>query len=87
MEDPIPKSGMSSPLSRPVSSSGWLEVGQIEDGQAEKFEEGVGGGGLAVGEVDGAGDHPPIGVGQAAVGYGAVNEPVVALADLEQNPA
>ena len=66
---------------------GMAEVGQIKDGHAEKLEEGVGGGGLAVGEVDGAGDQPPVRLRQAAVGHGAVDDAVVALAGLEQNPA
>ena len=63
------------------------EVGQIKEGHAEEFKEGVGCGGLAVGEIDRAGDQPPIRPWQAAIGHRAVDDPVVALAVLKQNPA
>ena len=45
------------------------------------------GGGLAVVELDGAGDQSPVGLGQPAVGHRAVDDAVVALAGLEQHPA
>ena len=62
------------------------QVGQVKDGHAEKLEECVGGGGLAVGQFDGAGDQLPVRLGQAAVGHGAVDDAVAALAGLQADP-
>ena len=42
---------------------------------------------LFVVQVDGVRDNPPVGVGQPAVGDGAVDDAVAALAGLEQHPA
>ena len=39
------------------------------------------------GQLDGAGDNLPVRLGQAAVGHGAVDDLVVALASLQQHPA
>ncbi len=61
------------------------QVGQIENRQPKKLEEGIGCGSVAVFEFDGVGDDLPVGPGQAAVGHGAVNEAVVILTSLEKD--
>jgi hypothetical protein len=66
---------------------GVTEVGQVKERDAEELEERVGGRGVAVGDLDGAGDQLPVWPGQAAVGHGAVDHLVAALAGLEKNPA
>ena len=65
---------------------GMAKVGEIEDGYAEKLEVGVGGGGHAVVELDGAGNDLPVRLGKVAVGHGAVDEAVVVVAGLEDDP-
>ena len=63
------------------------QVGQIEERDAEKLKDGVAGGGFAAAEFDGAREQLPVGLGQAAVGHGAVNHAVVAFAVLDEDAA
>ena len=64
-----------------------MQIGQIKDWKPKKLEEGIGGGCLLIVHVDRVRDNPPVGVGQPAVGNGAVNDAVVALAGLQQHAA
>ena len=84
MDEPLLTTGIRSPLSRPVSVDPMLQVRQIEDRDAEelrrthsRWRRGP------VVERDGVGDDAPVGMRKAAVGHGAVHEPVAAFAGLK----
>jgi hypothetical protein len=63
------------------------EVGQIKDGQAEKFEQSILCGGLAIGQTDGTGDYLPVRPGKAAIGHRAVDDLKVAFTVLQHDSA
>ena len=66
---------------------GMAEVGKVEHRNPKEFEDGVLGGGLVVGDGDGVRDQLPVGLGEAAVGHGAVDDLVAAFSGLQQDAA
>ena len=64
-----------------------VQVGKIKNRHAEKFEERIRGRRFVVGQIDGVRDDPPVGAGKPAVGDGAVDDAIAALACLQQHPA
>ena len=65
---------------------GMAQIGQIKERNAEKLEDSVMGGGLRRCSRSMAREMQlPVGLGQAAVGHGAVDDAVVALAGLEED--